>query len=152
MVSLPTLNEAGDLPAGVWRATLDEVLHRFGSGTTSRRRVADRLRRVHTLAMATGQVRHFIIFGSFVTARPDPNDVDVFLMMEDGFDPKALGAAVAPVFDHAAAQDQLGASIFWMRRAAALDGEDVEITHWQWKRDHTRRGIIEVVPAQTQQA
>ena len=87
-----------------------------------------------------------------MTAKPDPNDVDVFLLMEDTFDPKALDAAVAPLFDHPAAQDQLGASVFWMRRAAVLDGEDVEVTHWQLKRDHTRRGIIEVVHAPTQTA
>jgi hypothetical protein len=100
---------------------------------------------VYALATGTGQVHRFIVFGSFVTAKPYPNDVDVFLLMEDTFDPKALSPSEATVFDHDAAQDQLGASIFWMRRVAALDGEVVEINHWQLKRDGTRRGIIEVV-------
>jgi hypothetical protein len=37
-----------------------------------------------------------------------------------------------------------GASIFWVRRAGALGGEQAAIEDWQIKRDGTRRGIVEV--------
>ena len=50
------------------------------------------------------------------------------------------------VFDHAAAQNYLGASIFWIRRLAALGGEQSAISDWQRKRDGTLRGIVEVLP------
>jgi hypothetical protein len=33
-----------------------------------------------------------------------------------------------------AAQNYEGASIFWLRRMAALDGEEAAIEHWQIKR------------------
>jgi len=30
------------------------------------------------------------VFGSFVSAKPEPNDVDIFLLMDDSFDVKSL--------------------------------------------------------------
>ena len=49
------------------------------------------------------------------------------------------------LFDHAAAQAHFGASVFWLRRLAALGGEDAAIDGWQTKRDGTRRGIVEII-------
>lgn len=49
------------------------------------------------------------------------------------------------VFEHAAAQNLLGASVFWIRRAAALGGKEATIAHWQIKRDGGKRGIVEVM-------
>jgi hypothetical protein len=42
-----------------------------------------------------------------------------------------------------------GASVFWLRRLAALGGEEQAIAGWQMKRDGTRRGIIEIIKGQT---
>jgi len=42
-----------------------------------------------------------------------------------------------------------GASVFWLRRLAALGGEEQTIAGWQIKRDGTCRGIIEIVKEQT---
>jgi hypothetical protein len=39
-----------------------------------------------------------------------------------------------------------GASVFWLRRLAALGDEEAAIEHWQIKRDGTRRDIVEVAP------
>jgi hypothetical protein len=44
-----------------------------------------------------------------------------------------------------AAQNYEGASIFWLRRIAALGGEEGAIEHWQIKRDGKKRGIVEVL-------
>jgi hypothetical protein len=82
---LPEFDINGDLPVGVHLASLDEVLARFGQGTTQRETVTARLVRVHKLASATGKLERFIIFGSYVTAKPDPNDVDIILVMRDDF-------------------------------------------------------------------
>jgi len=87
----------------------------------------------------------FIIFGSFGTTKPDPADVDVFLLMEDTFDPSQLSSETALVFDHVAAQNYAGVSIFWIRRLAALEGEQATVEHWQLKQDGTKRGIVEVI-------
>jgi hypothetical protein len=107
--------------------------------------LGERLRRLYTLALATGHLARFVVFGSFVTNHPAPNDIDVFLLMEDTFDAGNLRGEVVLLFDHTAAQAYFGASVFWLRRFAALGGEQAALTHWQIKRDGTRRGIIEVV-------
>src|ERR1700687_3684022 len=83
---IPDFVEMGDLPLGIHQATLVEAVTRFGSGSARRRGLASRLRRIHRLAVATGHLARFIVFGSFVTAKLEPNDVDVFMVMEDSFD------------------------------------------------------------------
>ncbi len=88
----------------------------------------------------------FVIFGSFVTAKPDPNDVDIFLLMEDSFDMSELAGEAKLLFDHAAAQARFGASVFWVRRLAAFEGEQTTIEYWQIKRDGGQRGIVEIIP------
>ena len=143
--SLPAFNGAGDLPPGVYPASLQEVIARFGEGTFQRLAVASRLTRVYSIAMGTGQVRRFIVFGSFVTSKLDPNDVDVFLLMEDAFSVSNLEGVARLLFDHAVADSRFGVSIFWLRRQTAFGGEDATIEHWQIKRDGSRRGIIEIV-------
>ena len=143
MRALPEFNERGDLPAGIHAATLEVVLAHFAA-TPRRAVIARRLERIHTLARSTGHLARFIVFGSFITAKAEPNDVDIFLLMEDSFDVSKVSSEARLVFDHAAAQNLLGASVFWIRRAAALGGEAATIAHWQIKRDGGKRGIVEM--------
>lgn len=89
-----------------------------------------RLTRVYELALATGQLGRFILFGSFVGAKREPGDVDVFLPMNDAFDLGALTAEARILFDHSAAQAHFGASVFWLRRLAAFPDEEGAITSW----------------------
>jgi len=84
------------------------------------------------------------VFGSFVTAKSDPNDVDVFLLMADSFDVSATTGEARLLFDRLAAEAHFGASVFWLRRMAALDGEQAAVEYWQVKRDGRRRGVGEI--------
>ena len=144
-MGLPELAESGELPLGVHRASLREILSRFAVGHPQRIAVGERLERIYHVAVSTGQLARFIVFGSFVTRKPAPNDVDVFLIMEDAFDGNMLQGESALLFDHAAADAHFGASIFWVRRLAAFGGEQATIEYWQAKRGGGRRGIIEIV-------
>lgn len=141
---LPTIIETGDLPQGVHRASLEEVLSLFGEGTVQRKLVGMRLRRVYELAIAARHVKRFIVFGSFVTSKPEPNDVDVFLIMDDAFDLSQVKGEATLVFDHPAAQAHFGASIFWLRQLAALPSEEEAVQSWQRKREGPPRGIVEI--------
>jgi hypothetical protein len=85
------------------------------------------------------------VFGSFVTATPEPNDVDVFLVMDDGFDVAALQGEATILVRHGTAQAWLGASVFWLRSSPALGGDQAAVEHWQIKRGGSRRGIVEVI-------
>jgi hypothetical protein len=141
----PEFDENGDLPVGTHQGTLGEVLQHFGTGSLQRHLMSQRLERLYKLASSTGQVARFIAFGSFVTAKVDPGDVDIFLLMEDTFDSNQVRGEAAILFDHLAVQNVEGASVFWIRRQAAIDGEQAAVEHWQIKRDKTRRGIVEVI-------
>ena len=144
-MTLPDFNESGDLPAGLHTATLEEVLTRLGKSTTQRAAVAQRLARIHQLAMATGHVRRFVVFGSFVTSKAQPNDVDIFVVMDDDFEFSKTQGETRLLFEHGTAQSHFGASVFWLRRLAAYNGEDAAIADWQIKRDGTERGIVEII-------
>ena len=145
---LPPFNEAGDLPPGVYRTGLSEILARFGAGSLEREAAAARLERVYAIALATGHLARFVVFGSFVTDKPSPHDVDIVMLMNDGFDVGELAGEAAILFDHAAADAHFGCSVFWVRKLAALGGEDDMIEGWQMKREGGFRGIVEIVADQ----
>jgi hypothetical protein len=148
-VALPDFNEEGDLPPGVHRAKLSEVLERFGQGTVQRRAVADRLSRIYQLVAGTGLMARFVVFGSFVTAKDEPNDVDIIILMEDAFDVDSATGETALVFQHAEADAHFGASIFWSSRSGAMGGEQALIEYWQVRREGGQRGIVEILPEGT---
>jgi Family of unknown function (DUF6932) len=107
--------------------------------------VAKRLEHVYETARSTGQLARFIVYGSFVTQKREPNDVDVFLVMEDTFDLGRITGEARLLFDHLVAQNHFGASVFWTRRLGCLGGEQAAVEDWQRKRDRGKRGIVEIV-------
>ncbi|HEV3145676.1 MAG TPA: hypothetical protein VGZ47_17440 [Gemmataceae bacterium] len=146
MVLLP-FNELGDLPTGVHKASFSEVIARFGAGSKQREAVTARLRRIHDLAIATGALDRLIIFGSYVTNKLEPKDVDVILIMRDDFRSETCPPETLVLFDHRRAAAELEASIFWIRPALLLiETLDEFILRWQIKREGGTRGIVEVKP------
>jgi hypothetical protein len=148
-MALPAFDEEGDLPPGVYRATLAEVLERFGQGSARRCAMSDRLSRLYQLVVSTGQLARFIVFGSFVTAKDEPNDVDILLLMEDTFDLASVTGEAALVFQHMEADAHFGASVFWTRRSGAIGGEQAMVEYWQARREGGQRGIVELVKETT---
>ena len=144
-MQLPAFTADGDLAPGIYQVSLKEILERFGAGSAQRISVGTRLDRIFRLAQGTGKLARFVVFGSFVTDKLEPNDVDVFIVMEDTFEASQLSGEAALLFDHAAAAAHFGASIFWLRRLAAMGGEQSTIEYWQVKRGGGRRGIVEIV-------
>jgi hypothetical protein len=142
---LPPFNEFGDLPDGVHRASLTELIARSGGDTEQRREVTGRLERIYRLAVSTGALERFVVFGSYITAKAEPNDVDVVLVMRDDFDLTTCPAECRPLFDHRRAALELGASCFWVR-PGLLFGEPLDsfIAGWGVRREGGRRGIVEV--------
>lgn len=142
---MPELTESGELPIGVHTATLQEALAEFGRGSAQRVTVSERLERIYQIAAATGHLVRFVVFGSFVTNQDRPNDVDVFMVMDDEFDGEKLKGKSRLLFDHSAADAHFGASLFWVRRTTAFGGEQAMVEYWQAKRGGGQRGIIEIV-------
>jgi hypothetical protein len=138
---LPPFNENGDLPPGVHATSLNEIGQRFGTGRTARVRAWRALRHLHELALRTGSLRNFYVFGSFVSSAPDPRDVDVVLVMDEQFRLENCPRESRTLFSHADAEARYGASVFWLREGAM---PEELLRAWQMKRDGTLRGILEV--------
>ena len=121
-MALPPLTDAGELPLGVHRASLREILDQLGvvrrseKSSPSAWTVSIVLPRRPVIWSASGIriVRH---------DKLEPQDVDVFLVMENTFDVSQLAGDGYLLFDHAAAQAHFGASVFWARHRAAWPNE-----------------------------
>jgi hypothetical protein len=144
---LPEFNEFGDLPEGKYQASFAEVVNRFGAGRVQRQAVTDRLGRIYRLAVATRCLDRLLVFGSYVSEVDEPNDVDVILVMRNDFRVEECPRESLVLFEHAHADTELGASIFWVRPDMLL-GEPLEqfLAFWQTKRDGRRRGVVEILP------
>ena len=145
-MALPEFNVQGDLPPGIHPASLMDVVQRFGRLSAVRVRSAARLTHIHDLAQRTGHLQRFIVFGSYVTDKVDPNDVDVILVMDDDFYLEQCPTEARALFDHPTAQARYGASIFWVRPGLLIrETVDEFIAYWQTKRDGSQRGIVEII-------
>src|SRR5260370_32848077 len=145
-MALPEFNSRGDLPEGLHKATLAEVLERFGPEDEARRRATAVLQRIQELATATGKLERFVVFGSYITDKPEPHDVDVVLVMKDDFSLATCDDQTRALFDHQRAEVEVGASIFWLCPRLPLRGSlDDFLLWWGATRALTRRVIVEVL-------
>lgn len=83
---LPGLNAAGRLPVGVHDCTLEEIGERFGAfqGSDIRVRPFEKLKEYLRELGKTGFAAAVIIDGSFVTSKPEPEDIDLILIVAAG--------------------------------------------------------------------
>jgi hypothetical protein len=85
-VPIPPLTDEGYLPAGLHDCTLEEVEDRFGRFQKSDRRIrlVEKLARYVEDVRKAGMALAVLIDGSFVTAKPDPGDIDLILVLRPG--------------------------------------------------------------------
>lgn len=83
---LPELNANGFLPVGVHDCTLAEVRASFGAFQNSdqRPRLFTRLEELAQTMQGSGLFEALLIDGSFVTAKPAPNDIDLVAVLRPG--------------------------------------------------------------------
>jgi hypothetical protein len=87
-MSVPPFNEHGWLPEGIYDCTIDEAAVRLGSFQASDRRPRLWQKFVEFLneSKASGLVKVILLDGSFVTAKPNPNDIDLVLVVDANHD------------------------------------------------------------------
>ena len=83
---IPTLNANGLLPEGVFDCALAEVRARFGSfqDSDARPKLFGKLEELMTAMQSSGLFEFLLLDGSFVTAKPAPNDIDLVAVLQLG--------------------------------------------------------------------
>jgi hypothetical protein len=81
---LPDFTDDGLLPAGIHHATFREFEQRFVYFAHSDRRfrLFEKLRELYQHARQSGIVQRFLVVGSFVAAKGEPNDFDCILILD----------------------------------------------------------------------
>ena len=82
---LPAFDSNGNLPEGIHAVGEDDFMALFGVATARREWLSRKLREIVRLAKDTAKLERAFVWGSFVTAKEAPNDVDVLLVMRDDF-------------------------------------------------------------------
>lgn len=141
-MSLPPFEASGDLPEGLHQADLTEFFARFGHGTPQRQRVATRLQQAFDLLRPLEIISRIIVWGSFITAKPNPADADILWVTLPTFDRSHLTVQVDVLFDPVLARRLYGIDVLSIPEDSAylptlLDGLAVT-------RAFTKRGLVEV--------
>ena len=81
---LPPFDRFGYLPRGIHSCDEQELVARFGSGSSEREVETQELLSFVAWARSAG-IRRVIVNGSYATAKVAPNDVDVVILPGDGY-------------------------------------------------------------------
>ncbi len=141
---LPAFNQEGNFPEGIHSATEDEVFERFATLSARRQWLGEQLRSLLALAKSTGQLARVFLWGSFVTSKEVPNDLDVVLVMGAEFAIEAVPSPAHVVFDHVQARLRFQADVFWTEASIGTQVLHLWLDTYQTGKDFTRRGIVEV--------
>jgi hypothetical protein len=85
-MALPDFRPDGTLPPGIHAASLAEVRSRFGTTSPTRQAKSDLLAEVVAAALHYPTVKRVLVWGSFVTAKPEPDDLDNAVIVSVGHD------------------------------------------------------------------
>jgi hypothetical protein len=132
---LPALDERGNLPFGIHPCTLDELVARFGSGSSERElEIQELVQFIEWTRRAA--VRRLIINGSFVTQKDAPNDVDIVIL---------------PGPDYPRDQRPVGEEeTHWPFLQIFVADDDADLEAWAFQdfgtdRDFHKKGVVEVI-------
>lgn len=139
---IPEFREDGYLPEGMFLASEAEVTFRFGTATRKRRQLVLRVRRWVELSRAVKATRLFID-GSFITAKPEPNDVDAVVLLPEDFEKQITAGSDAATEFEEMLLTRRPEEIFAAEDARDWD-EWVEFFSRTRELDGRRKGLVEI--------
>ena len=144
---IPPFNEQGWLPEGIHDCTLEQVEEQFAGFQRSDRRpqLWAKFRAFVSEAKAAGVIKTIVVDGSFVTAEPAPNDIDVIVIVSADYD---FSAILSPIHYNTLSQRRVwrlfGLDIVVVKQ----DSENLEqaVTFFQQGRQkpEAKKGLIRI--------
>ncbi len=141
---LPEFSLDGDLPAGVHFTSWLEFRARFGKSSSRRVWLTSRLEALVDLVAKSGKLRRVFVWGSFVTGKPNPRDVDVLLIMDEDFEVERIALPAQAVFHSVRAKLLFESDVFWARTSIGEEVLQLWLETYQTSRDFRKRGIVEL--------
>jgi hypothetical protein len=121
-----------------------EFQSRFGGSSPRRVWLSGRLKALLELAAVNEQLRRIFIWGSFVTAKPYPKDLDILLIMDEDFEVDRIAAPAQAVFDSVRAKLLFESDVFWARASIGHEMLDLWLGTYQTSRSFRKRSIVEL--------
>jgi hypothetical protein len=144
---IPTLNENGLLPGGIFECTLEELRARFGKFQQSDQRPRLFLR-LEELFQAMQQSRMFeslVIDGSFVTAKSVPNDIDLIAILRPGHNfERDLPMSEYALVSRSLLRRRFGFDVLIAERESQLCGTYIEFFARVRDLPNLRKGLLQL--------
>lgn len=141
---IPGFNKDGNLPQGIYSAAEDEFLDHFTTNSSRRKWLGQRLKEIFILAKLTKKLKRIFVWGSFVSNKESPNDIDLLLLMAEDFQLENVPEECRILFNYTMAKVRFHADIFWSKASIAEDTLSLWLDTYQTGKDFRRRGIVEV--------
>jgi hypothetical protein len=87
------------------------------------------------LAASSGKLLRLFVWGSFVTAKPAPKDLDILLIMGEDFEVEEMDERAGSVFDSVKARLMFEADVFWARDSIGEEMLKLWLDTYQISRD-----------------
>ncbi|MEK7275539.1 MAG: hypothetical protein AAB296_03605 [Candidatus Desantisbacteria bacterium] len=142
---IPEFERSGNLPKALHKITLGEIKMILGTSSARRKWLFGNLEKIIELAKSTEKLERVIIWGSFVSDKEFPQDIDLLLIMKDDFLVDKVDHEARKVFDYAGSRIMFNADIFWAKSSIGDENISLWLETYQMTRDFKARGIVEVI-------
>jgi predicted nucleotidyltransferase len=125
-------------------ASLQEIETRFGTSTPRRQFLFRQLQNLFNRLLVVGGVKKVFLFGSFVTGKASPNDIDLLLVMNGAFSTANVSGQDVDIFQHDLCRIRFYADLFWVTESVGADRIEDLLDVFSRNRDGRPQPIIEV--------
>ena len=125
-------------------ASLDGKRIRFGTSTPRRQFLFRQLEIIIDQLLVTRNVRQIYLFGSFVSGKASPNDVDLLVVMNAGFSTTQIGGKVLELFQHDVCRIRYHADLFWVTEAVGNARIEDLLEVFSRDREGRTQSVVEV--------
>jgi predicted nucleotidyltransferase len=125
-------------------ASVKEIETRFGTSTPRRQFLFQQLQTLINRLRVVGGVKQIFLFGSFVTGKPSPNDIDFLVVMNGTFSTANLRGQDLDIFQHDLCRIKFHADLFWVTESVGTDQIQDLLDVFSHDREGQAQPIIEV--------
>lgn len=125
-------------------SSIDEIRVRFGVSTPRRQFLFQQLQAVIQRLRGTQEVKQIFLFGSFVTGKESPNDIDLLVVMKPEFSTANLDGADLELFQHDTCRILFHADLFWVTETVGAEPLEELLDVFSRDREGRSQPIIEV--------